>query len=87
MDTSATLDVGTFLTVAVTGAAALGGFILALFAWLRSDIRDLRQRLDGFIDSHAPARLEPSETSTLRNLVRQVLHEELAKPAPTPDST
>ena len=87
MDTSATLDVGTFLTVAVTGAAALGGFILALFAWLRSDIRDLRQRLHGFIDSHGPARLEPSETWTLRNLVRQVLREELAKPAPTPDSS
>ena len=65
MDTSATLDVGTFLTVAVTGAAALGGFILALFAWLRSDIRDLRQRLHGFIHSHGPARLEPSETWTL----------------------
>ena len=87
MDTGATLDVGTFLTVAVAGAAALGGFILALFAWLRSDIRDLRQRLDGFIDSQAPVRLEPSETSTLRNLVHQVLREELAKPAPTPDST
>ena len=87
MDTSATLDVGTFVTVAVTGAAALGGLILALVAWLRSDIRDLRQRLDGFIDSHAPARLEPSETWTLRSLVRQVLREELAKPAPTPDST
>ena len=87
MDTSATLDVGTFLTVAVTGAAALGGFILALFAWLRSDIRDLRLRLDGFIDSHGPARLKPSDTSTLRDLVREVLREELAKPAPTPDST
>ncbi len=87
MDTGATLDVGTFLTVAVTGAAALGGLILALFAWLRSDIHDLCQRLNGFIDSHAPARLDPSETSTLRNLVRQVLREELAKPTPTPDST
>ena len=87
MDTGATLDVGTFLTVAVTGAAALGGFILALFAWLRSDIRDLRQRLDGFIDSHAPARQEPSDTSTLRDLLRQVRREELAKPAHTPDST
>ena len=86
MDTSATLDVGTFLTVAVTAAAALGGFILALVAWLRSDIRDLRQRLDGFIDSHAPARLEPSET-TLRNLVREILREEQANPAHTPDST
>ncbi len=86
MDTSATLDVGTFVTVAVTGAA-LGGFILALVAWLRSDIRDLRQRLDGFIDSHGPARLEPSETWTLRNLVHEVLREELANPAPTPDST
>lgn len=70
MDTSATLDVGTFLTVAVTGAAALGGFIVALVAWLRSDIRDLRQRLNGFIDSHAPASLEPSETWTLCNLGR-----------------
>ena len=87
MDTSATLDVGTFVTVAVTGAAALGGFILALVAWLRSDFRDLRQRLHGFLDSHGPARLEPSETWTLRNLVRQVLREELAKPAHTPDST
>ena len=87
MDTSAPLDVGTFLTAAVTGAAALGGFILALVAWLRSDIRDLRHCLDGFIDSHAPARLEPSEAWTLRNLVRQVLREELAKPAHTPDST
>ncbi|MDE2867544.1 MAG: hypothetical protein OXR64_09930 [Chloroflexota bacterium] len=47
MDTTASLDVGTFLTVAVTGGAALGGLILALFAWLRSDIRDLRQRLGG----------------------------------------
>ena len=87
MDTSATLDVGTFLTVAVTGTAALGGFILALFAWLRADIRDLRQRLDGFIDSHGSARLQPSETQALRNLVRQVLREEITKPAHTPDST
>ena len=86
MDTSATLGVETFLTVAVTAAAALGGFILALVAWLRSDIRDLRQRLDGFIDSHTPARLEPSET-TLRNLVREILREEQANPAHTPDST
>ena len=61
MDTAASLDVGSFLTVAVTGGAALGGLILALFAWLRSDIRDLRHRLDSFIDSHGPVRPEASD--------------------------
>ncbi len=85
MDTTASLDIGTFLTVAVTGAAALGGLILALFAWLRSDIRDLRQRLDSFIDSHGPVRQEASETTALRGIVREVLREELAKPANTTD--
>ncbi len=87
MDTTASLDVGIFLTVAVTGAAALGGLILALFAWLRSDIRDLRQRLDSFIDSHGPVRREASETTTLRGIVREVLREELAKPAHPTDPT
>ena len=60
-DTTASLDVGTFLTVAAYGGAALGGLMLALFAWLRSDIRDLRQRLDGFIDSRGPVRPEAGE--------------------------
>ena len=87
MDTTASLDVGTFLTVAVTGGAALGGLILALFAWLRSDIRDLRQRLDSFIDSHGPARLEASEASALRGIVCEVLREERANPAHTTDPT
>lgn len=87
MDTTASLDVGTLLTVAVTGTAALGGLILALFAWLRSDIRDLRQRLDGFIDSHGPARPEAIEASALRDIVREVLREELAKSAHTTDPT
>lgn len=87
MDTTASLDVGTFLTVTVTGGAALGGLMLALFAWLRSDIRDLRQRLDGFIDNHGPVRPEASEVSALRDIVRQVLREELAKPAHTTDPT
>lgn len=87
MDTTASLDVGTFLTVAVTGGAALGGLILALFAWLRSDIRDLRQRLDGFIDSHGPARPEAGEAWALRNVVREVLREEFAKQAHPTDST
>ena len=87
MDTGATLDVGTFLTVAVTGGAALGGLILALFAWLRSDIRDLRHRVDGFIDSHSPIRVEASDTPTIREIVREVLREELAKPAGTSDSS
>ncbi len=87
MDTTASLDVGTFLTVSVTGAAALGGLILALFAWLRSDIRDLRQRLDGFIDSHGPVRQEASDARAIRDIVREVLREELAKPAHTTDPT
>ena len=87
MDTTASLDVGTFLTVAVTGGAALGGLILALFAWLRSDIRDLRQRLDGFIDSHGPAGPAASEARAIRHIVREVLREELAKPAHPTDPT
>lgn len=87
MDTTASLDVGTFLTVAVTGAAALGGLILALSAWLRSDVRDLHQRLDSFIDTHGPVRQEPSEARALRDMVREVLREELANPAHTTDST
>ena len=87
MDTTASLHVGTFLTVAVTGGAALGGLIRALFAWLRSDIRDLRQRLAGFIDSHGPAQPEAGEAWALWNIVREVLREELAKPAHPTDST
>ncbi len=87
MDTTASLDVGTFLTVAVTGGAAIGGLILALFAWLRSDICDLRQRLDGFIDSHGPVRPEASDARALRDIVREVLREELAKGAHTTDPT
>ena len=87
MDTASSLDVGTFLTVAVTGGAALSGLILALFAWLRSDIRDLRQRLDGFIDSHGPAPPEASDARALRDIVREVLREELAKPARPTDPT
>ena len=87
MDTTSSLDVGTFLTVAVTGGAALGGLILALSAWLRSDIRDLRQRLDSFIDSHGPVRQEASEALALRRIVREVLGEEQANPAHTTDPT
>lgn len=87
MDTTASLDVGTFVTLAAIGGAALGGLILVLFTWLRSDIRDLRQRLDGFIDNLGPARLLASEARTLRDIVREVLREELAKPAHTTDPT
>jgi len=70
MDTSAPLDVGTFLKVALTGSAALGGVVLALFACLRSDSRDLCHRLDGFVDKLGSAELEPSETWTPRHLSR-----------------
>lgn len=87
MDTTAPLAVGIFLTVAAFGGAALGGLMLALFAWLRSDIRDLLQRLDGFIDSHGPVRPGASEARALRDIVREVLREERAKPAHTTEPT
>lgn len=73
--------------VAVTGRAALGGLVLALFVGLRSDIRNLRQELDGLVDSHGSARPQSSEAWVLRDIVREFLREELPKPAHTTDPT
>lgn len=83
MDTGATLDVGTFF--AALGVMSTG--IVLLFGWVLTDIRDLRKRVDRFIDRGADSGAVTIDRATLRVLIRDVLREEgVATSSRTSDS-
>lgn len=44
------IDQGTFFTTMVTAAGLLGALMVGLTAWLRSDIRDIRQDVRSLAD-------------------------------------